>query len=73
MFDIKDFYLSIQEEVLNKGLRFAQEYIDVTIKDKKYYHAQKSLLFDGKDTSLKKQSALFDVTMEPMTVQKYAN
>ena len=24
MFDIKDFYLPIQEELLNKGLRFAQ-------------------------------------------------
>ena len=34
MFDIKDFYPSIQKEVLNKGLRFAQEYIDVTSKDR---------------------------------------
>ena len=25
MFNIKDFYLSIQEELLNKGLRFAPE------------------------------------------------
>ena len=27
------------------------------------YHARKSLLFDEKDTWVKKQSALFDVTM----------
>ena len=34
MFDIKDCYPSIQEELLNKGLKFAQEYIDVTSKDR---------------------------------------
>ena len=33
MLDIKDFYPLIQEELLNKGLRFAQKYIDVTSKD----------------------------------------
>ena len=50
MFDIKDFYPSIQEELLNKGLRFAQEYIDITSKDTEtIYHARKSLLFDEKD------------------------
>ena len=34
MFDIKDFYSSIQEELLNKGLRLAREYRDITSKDK---------------------------------------
>ena len=64
IFDIKDFYPSIQEELLNKGLRFAQEYIDITSKDKEIiYHARKLLLFDEKDTWMKKQSGLFDVTM----------
>ena len=64
IFDIKDFYPSIQEELLNKGLRFAQEYIDITSKDTEIiYHARKSLLFDEKDTWMKKQSGLFDVTM----------
>ena len=63
MFDIKDFYLSIQEELLNKGLRFAQEYTDITSNDTEIiYHAQKSLLFDEKYTLMKKQSGLFDVT-----------
>ena len=33
MFDIKEFYPSIQEELLSKGSRFAQEYIDITSKD----------------------------------------
>ena len=36
MFDIKDIYSSIQEELLNKGLKFAQEYIDVTSKGKQF-------------------------------------
>ena len=64
MFDIKDFYPWTQEKLLNKGLRFAQEYIDVTSKDTEIiYHARKSLLFDGNDTWMKKQSGLFDVTM----------
>ena len=48
MFDIKDFYMLIQGETLNKGLRFDQEYID---KDTEIiYHACKSLLYDEKDT-----------------------
>ena len=64
MFDINDFYPSIQEELLNKGLRFAQEYIDVTSEDREIiYRARKSLLFDENDTWMKKQSGLFDITM----------
>ena len=48
MFGIKDFYPSIQETLLNKRLRFAQEYIDITSRDKKIiYHARKSLLFEN--------------------------
>ena len=64
MYIFRDFYPSIQEEFLNKGLRFTQEYIDITSKDMKVIcHARKSLLFDQKDTWMKKQSGLFDVTM----------
>ena len=45
MFDIKHFYPLILEKLLHKGLRFAQEYIDITGKDTKIiYHARKSLL-----------------------------
>ena len=40
MFDVKDFYPSIQDELLNKGLRFAQKYIDIINKDTEIvYHA----------------------------------
>ena len=54
----------IPEELLNKRLRFSQEYIDITSKDKEIiYHARKPLLFDEKDVWMKKQSGLFDVTM----------
>ena len=43
MFNIKDFYQSIQEELLNKGLRFAQEYIYITSTDTEIiYHVRKS-------------------------------
>ena len=69
IFDIKDFYPSIQEELLNKGLRFAQEYIDITSKDKEIiYHARKSLLFDEKDTWMKIQSGLLTSQWESMMV-----
>ena len=76
MFDIKDFYPSIQEELLNKALRFPQKYIDITSKDTKIiYHDRKSLLFDEKDTWMKEQSGLSGSTSqwESMTEQKYAN
>ena len=64
MFDVKDFCPLIQEELLNKGLIFADEYIDMSGKDREtIYHARKSLLFDKKDTWMRKQSGLFDVTM----------
>ena len=63
MFDIKDFYLSIPEELLNKGLRFAEEYIDIFGHAREIiYAARKSLLFNKKDTWMKKQSGLFAVT-----------
>ena len=64
MFDIKYFYPLIPEELLPKGLKFAQEYIDVASKDTEIiYLAQKSLLFDGYDRRMKKQRGLFVVAM----------
>ena len=42
MFNTQDFYLSIQEELLSKWLRFAEEYIDISGKDREIiYHAHK--------------------------------
>ena len=64
MSDIKDFYPSIQKELTKIKIWFAREYIDITCKDTEIiYHARKSLLFDEKDTWLKKHSGLFDVTI----------
>ena len=55
MFSIKNFYLLIQEELLNKGLRFTKEYMDMSSKYREIiYHACKSLFFDEKDTFMKK-------------------
>ena len=63
MFDIKDFYPSITQDLLNKALNFASEYIYISKCDIDVInHARKSLLFDGSNTWIKKQG-LFDVSM----------
>ena len=64
MFDIKDFYPSITQDLLNKALNFASEYIYISKCDIDVInHASKSLLFDGSHTWIKKQGGLFDVSM----------
>ena len=64
MFDIQDFYPSITQDLLNKALNFATEYIYISKCDiDVIHHVRKSLLFDGSITWIKKQGGLFDVTM----------
>ena len=64
MFDIKDFYPSITQYLLNKAVNFASEYIHISISDiHVVHHARKSLLFDGSHTWIKKQEGLFDMSM----------
>ena len=64
MFDIKDFYPSITQDLLNKALNFASEYIYISKSDIDVInHESKSLLFDGSHTWIKKQRGLFDVSM----------
>ena len=64
MFDIKDFYPSITQHLLNKALHFASEYIHISKSDiNVIHHARKLLLFDGSHTWIKKQGGLFDVSM----------
>ena len=64
MFDIKDFYPSITQDLLNKALNFASEYIYISKSDiAVIHHARKLLLFDGSHTWIKKQGGLFDVSM----------
>ena len=62
MFDIKDFCPSITQDLLNKALNFASEYIYISkCNIDVINHARKSLLFDGSNTWIKKQGGLFDV------------
>ena len=64
MFDIKDFYPSITQDLLNKALNFASEEIYISKCDiDVIHHARKSLMFDGSHTWIKKQGGLFDVSM----------
>ena len=64
MFDIKDFYPSIMQDLLNKALNFTSEYIYISKSDiDVIHHARESLLFDGSHTWIKKQGGLFDVSM----------
>ena len=64
MFDIKDFYPSITQDLLNKALNFTSEYIYISKCDTDVINdARKSLLFDGSHTWIKKQGSLFDVSM----------
>ena len=65
MFDIKDFYPSLTQDLLNKALNFASEYIYISKRDiDVIHHARKSLLFDGSHTSIKKEGDLFHVSMD---------
>ena len=60
VFDIKEFYPSIKEQLLKKALDFANTCINIPENDKKIInHARKSL----QQTWFKKESGLFDVTM----------
>ena len=64
MFDIKDFYPSIKQDLLNKALDFASEYIYISKCDiDVIHHARKSSLFDGSHIWIKKQGGLFDVSV----------
>ena len=64
MFDIKDFYSSIKEDLLTEALEFTKE--DVTIKSKDretIFHSRKSLLYNEGEPLIKKQMTNFGVTM----------
>ena len=64
VFDIKEFYPSIKEQLLKEALDFANSYIKIPENDKKITnHARKSLLFNKQQIWIKKESGLFDVTM----------
>ena len=65
IFDIKEFYPSITENLLKKALTFAEAHTFLSDDDKEIiHHTRKSLLFNDQQTWIKKDSGLFDVTME---------
>ena len=63
--DIKDFYPSITEKILEKSLEFAKQYLDITEKDiRSIKHCRKQLLFFNNEPWKKRNTAnCFDVTM----------
>ena len=64
MFDIKDFFPSITQDLLKKALNFAGEYIYISKCDIDVLnHARKSILSDGSHVWIKKQGGLLDVSM----------
>ena len=64
LFDIKEFYPSITENLLKKALNFAEAHTHLSDDDKAIiHHARKSLLFNDKQTWIKRESGPFDVTM----------
>ena len=47
MFDIKDFYPSIKEDLLIEALEFAKQHVTIKPKDREtIFHARKSLLYN---------------------------
>ena len=64
MFDIKDFYPPIKEDLLIETLEFAKQHVTIKSKDREtIFHARKSLLYNEGEPWIKKQSNSFDVTM----------
>ena len=63
IFDIKDFYPSIKEDLLIEALEFAKQHVTVISKDREtIFHARKSLLYNEGEPWIEKQSNNFDVT-----------
>ena len=64
MFDIKDFYPSIKEDLLIEALEFAKQHVTTKFKYREtIFHARKSLLYNEEEPWIKKQSNNFDVAM----------
>ena len=64
VFDIKEFYPSIKEQLLKEALDFANSYVNKSENDKNIInYARKPLLFDKQQTWIKKASRLFDITI----------
>ena len=63
-FDIKDFYPSIKETLLNEAMQLAKEHVPITRKDVEViFHSRKSVLYNNGKSWVKKEGGSFDVTM----------
>ena len=63
-FDIVSFYPRISADLLERALGWAGTIVDISADDKELFtHTKQSLLFDGKDTWVKKGNSTFDVSM----------
>jgi len=55
LFDVKDFYPSINETLLKNSLQFAETLTDINDKEKEIiHHSRKSLLFNNRESWMKK-------------------
>ena len=64
MFDIKDFYPSIKEDLLIEALEFAKQHVTIKSKDREtIFQPRKSLLYNEGEPWFKKQSNNFSVTL----------
>ena len=64
VFDIREFYPSITENLLKKALTSAKAHTHLSDDDKAIiHHATKSSLFNDPQTCIKRDSALFDAKM----------
>ena len=62
VFDVKDFYPSIDEKFLKNSIIFAESLTNISDKEKEIIH-RKSLLFNNNESWMKKGGKLFLVTM----------
>ena len=59
VFDVKEFYPSITENLLKKALTFAETHTHLSDNDKAIiHHARKSLFFSNQQTWIKRQWAI---------------
>ncbi|KXJ25355.1 hypothetical protein AC249_AIPGENE10664 [Exaiptasia diaphana] len=64
VFDIENFYPSINEKLLTDAINFAKQFTTITDRDIDIImHSRKSLLFNSNTAWIKKSNSSFDVTM----------
>ena len=64
VFEVKDFYPSINEKLLRNSIIFAESLTNISDKEKEIiHHSRKSLLFNNNESWMNNGGKLFDVTM----------